>query len=290
MCPIVISIPCRGRYQYLPALLDKIAATKTSRTKVVVVSNGPDRFPSPGLPDVHVAHIGDIPTIPVSVNFGWYALGSPGSILVKLDNDVDPPDNWEAEIVSHADAIDLGGFLSLNETNPTSPIVVRGRKARAPHMSESWHIPFVWSAFLWLAPRIADRLFFEDERFVRSDDGEIAERALRIPDTTIAHCHDTGIVHQSPLFTMSTEHHELLMEMYDACDLLIRALPERPICQDTIWRDCLSREDAERLVMSDGILSEDVTEKAKTLLRTKLEEAFALVGRRDLVERIFSEV
>jgi hypothetical protein len=287
---IVISIPSRGRSQYLPALLKKLAATKSDRTTVVVVSNGPERFQSPPLPGIQVVHIGNIPTIPVSVNFGWYALRTAGNILVKLDNDIDVPDNWEAEILNHYEAIDLGGFLCLNETERTEPTLIRGHKVRAPHMSETWNIPFIWSAFVWLSPRIASKMLYEDERFVRSDDGEIAERALRIPGTTIAHCHDVGIIHQAPLFKQSTEHYELLMEMYAACDLLIQKLPERAVFQDTIWRECISQQEAARIVLLNGDLPSEITEKARMLLREKLEKAFAPIGKQRLVQRIFSEI
>lgn len=287
---ILISIPSRGRSQYLPALLNKLAKTKSESTKIVVISNGLERFQHRYLPGIYIVHIGDIPTIPVSVNFGWYALRTSGSILVKLDNDIDPPDNWETEILANCEAIDLGGFLCLNETDKTRPIIIRGRLARAPHVSESWNIPFIWSGFLWLAPRIADEILYEDERFVRSDDGEIAERALRIPGTTIAHCHDTGIIHQAKLFKESTEHYELLMEMYRACDLLIKELPIRPVLQDTIWRECLSRQEAEQIVLSNGTLPGEVTEKARTLLRNKLDEAFSFIGKQKLAQRMFSEI
>jgi len=285
-----MSIPSRGRSQYLAALLNKLAATKSDTTTVVVVSNGPERFQSPMLPGIYVVHIGDLPTIPVSVNFGWYALGTRGSILVKLDNDVDPPDNWEMEILTNCEAIDLGGFLCLNETEKTEPILIRGHRARAPHISESWNIPFIWSAFVWLSPTIANKMRYEDERFVRSDDGEIAERALRIPGATIAHCHDTGIIHRAPLFKNSTEHPDLLMEMYEACDLLIQKLPQRPIRQETLWRECISQEEAKRIVMSNGELPIEIAEKARMLLRNKLEKAFAPIGKQRLVQRIFSEI
>jgi hypothetical protein len=180
---ILISIPSRGRSQYLPALLSKLAATKTDKTTIVVVSNGPTRFQSRSLPGIYVVHIGDVPTIPVSVNFGWYTLRTANSILVKLDNDIYPANNWETEILTNCEALDLGGFLYLNETQKTEPVVIRGQKVRAPHFSETWHIPFIWSAFAWLAPRIATKMLYEDERFVQSDDGEIAERGLRIPGT-----------------------------------------------------------------------------------------------------------
>ena len=94
---------------------------------------------------------------------------------------------------------------------------------------------------MWLSSRIADRILYEDERFVRSDDGEVAERALRIPGAAIGYCHDSGVVHLAKLFKDSTEPYPILMDMYEACDLLIRALPERSIGQNTIWRECLSR-------------------------------------------------
>lgn len=88
-------------------------------------------------------HIGDVPTIPVGVNFDWFLLRKPGSLLVKLDNDIDLPYNWESEIVKNYTAIDLGGFICSNEISMTSPVIARGQRARAPHFSESWKIPFI---------------------------------------------------------------------------------------------------------------------------------------------------
>lgn len=133
-------------------------------------------------------------------------------------------------------------------------------------------------------------MLYEDERFVRSNDGEIAERAMRIPDTTIAHCYDASALHQEKLFEKSTEHYELLVEMYEACDLLIPALPNRPILQDTVWRSFLLQQEASRIVFSSGVLPDEVTQRVRSLRRENLEEAFGPLGKRELVRRIFTQL
>jgi len=289
-CPLIISIPSRGRSTYLPALLDKLVATKSELSTIVVVSNGPVSFSYPVPSSVHIVHIGDVPTIPISVNFGWYALRTPGCILVKLDNDVDPPNNWEEEILKSYRFIDLGAFLPLNETPETDEINIRGHKARKPHESDSWKIPFLWSTFLWVSPLLADRLLYLDERFVRSDDGDIAERTLRIPGTTLGYCYGSGMTHRAVALQQSTEPYSLLMKMYEATDLLIHKLPEREITQETLWSQCISKSEAERIVRSNGRLPAEITQTIRQLLRKKLEQAFTLVGRYELVDRIFTGI
>lgn len=288
---IIVSIPSRGRTAYLPALLDKLAATKSDLSRIVVVSNGPVPFSYQSTSSsIYVVDVGDVPTISVNVNFGWYALRTPGCILVKLDNDIDPPDNWEEEILNGWKFMDLGAFLSSNESQETDEINIRGYRARKPHDSESWEIPFLWSAFLWVSPGMADKLQYFDERFVRSDDGDIAERALRIPGTTLAYCYGSRAIHRAGMFQQSTEHYSLLMQMYEATDLLIRALPLREIAQETVWSRCISKFDAEQIVRSNGRLPAEIIQRARGLLREKLEYAFRLVGRQELVDRIFTEI
>jgi hypothetical protein len=73
---IIISIPSRGPAEHLPTLLAKLASTKSEAATVVVASAGPQKFVGPGLPGIHVIDIGDIPTIPVAVNFACYGLCS----------------------------------------------------------------------------------------------------------------------------------------------------------------------------------------------------------------------
>ena len=77
--------------------------------------------------------------------------------------------------------------------------------------------------------------------------------------------------------------------MYQTCDLLIKALPARPLVQETIWSACLPPEEAEKIV-TKGYLPKDIEAEARRLLRAKLSEAFGLVGRQGLVDRIFDEV
>jgi hypothetical protein len=287
---ILVAIPSRGRDQHLPALLRMLAATRTARSTIVVVSNGPTRFAAPGLPGIHVVHIGDIPTISVAVNFAWYALRSPGSILVKMDNDLELPLDWERQIVDHVPHLDVGAMLALNETAPTPAVTVRGRLVRAPHFSDSWRIPFVWSAFLWLSARLGETLGFLDERFVRSDDGELAERAGRVPGCTLGYCHDAAIVHLAPLHVASTESAGLLASMYEACDRLIMALPPRETLQPTLWSRCVSQRLAAECVLSNGVLPADVTATARGQLRSLLDDALGGIGRGAVVERIFREL
>jgi hypothetical protein len=253
----------------------------------VVVCNGRETFADPGLDGIFPVHIGDIPTIPVAVNFGWYALRSPGSILVKLDNDVVPPESWEEDILEKSFVADLGGFLCANEFEPTPVITVRGQCMRQPHRSQTWGMAFVYGGAIWLAPELAELLQYEDERFVRSDDGDLGERASRVPGATVAYSADCRAVHLSPGPLGSTESPDLVREMYEACDLLIKALPARAIRQDTIWSQVLSREDAAGIVTSRGVLPDDMARHARRLLRAKLDEAFALVGRSDLAAKIF---
>src|SRR6516164_5117728 len=135
---ILISIPSRGRARHLKALVDRLAATKSESTNVVVVLNGKESVLDPGYSGIYFVHIGDIPTIPAAVNFGWYALRRPNSILVKLDNDIEPPDDWERELLSKSRAADLGGFLCGNEFRPTQIISLRGHEMRQPHTSHTW--------------------------------------------------------------------------------------------------------------------------------------------------------
>jgi hypothetical protein len=285
---IVLSIPSRGRAGHLRALVDRLAATKSERTKVVVVLNGKESFLDPGYPGIYFVHLGDIPTIPVAVNFGWYALRRPNSILVKLDNDIDPPDDWEHELLSKSRAADLGGFLCVNEFQPTQVITLRGHEMRRPHTSHTWGMPFIYGGFLWIAPQIAQTIQFIDERFVRSNDGDLGERVSRIPGATIAYS-TSFATHMSPGTEGRTEADEIATEMYQTCDLLIKALPVRPLMQETIWSACLTPEEAERSLAA-GFLPKNIEAEARHLLRAKLIEAFELVGRRALVDSIFDKI
>jgi len=286
---ILVSIPCRGRFQFLPDLLRTLAATKTDRSTIVVVSNGPEPFPDPGLPGIHVVHIGDVPTIPVAVNFAWYALRQPHSILVKLDNDVEPPEEWEQEILELSETVDLGGFLRRNER--LTPVTeVNGRAVRRAHMSETWGMRFLYGCFIWLSPSLASRLGYEDERFVRSDDGDLGERTSRVPDATVAYSADRTCRHLARSFVASTEPEHMVHQMYQATDQLIKALPEREIFQPTIWRDCLSQDNAASIIEAGGTLPTAIEARARQLLREKLDAAFAPIGWGHLAERIFKEI
>jgi hypothetical protein len=205
--------------------------------------------------------------------------------LVKLDNDVEPPDDWERELLSKSRVADLGGFLCGNEFRPTQIISLRGHEMRQPHKSHTWGMPFIFGNFLWIAPQLARILQFIDERFVRSNDGDLGERVSRIPDATIAYS-ALFANHTSP---GSTEPAEIVTEMYQTCDLLIKALPPRPLIQETIWSACLRPEEAEKIV-TKGYLPKNIEAEARRLLRAKLSEAFGLVGRQGLVDRIFDQV
>jgi hypothetical protein len=289
-CPsILISIPSRGRAQHLKRLLDKLAATKSESTTVIVVLNGKESFMDPGYPGIYFTHIGDIPTTPVAVNFGWYALRKPHSILVKLDNDILPPDGWEREVLRKSKVADLGGFLCANEFQPTPPITLRGHRMRQPHMSHTWGMPFIYGGFLWLAPQLAQACQYIDERFVRSNDGDLGERVSRIPGATIAYSCDLFATHLSPMREGSTEPPKIVTEMYQTCDLLIKSLPSRAFAQETIWNECLSADEAENFVKR-GSLPKEIELKARRLLRAKLDEAFTLVGRQALLDTIFEQV
>lgn len=288
---IVVSVPSRGRPKHLRQVVEKLAATKSLRTTVVVVLNGPETLPDRArLEGIHFVHIGAIPTIPVAVNFGWYAMRKPSSILVKLDNDVLPPVGWEDEVMEKSRAIGLGGFLCDNEYSPTPTIVLGGHRMRRAHISHTWGMPFVYSGFIWLSPRIAQLLQYEDERFVRSDDGDLGDRLSRIAGAMIGYSADLSAVHMSPGPEGSTEPSEIVAEMYRACDLLINALPPRPIAQDTIWSQCLSPAEAEALVLAGGVLPMPIQRKAQARLRRKLEQAFDLVGQQNLVTKIFERI
>jgi hypothetical protein len=236
--PIVLTIPSRGRSQFLPSLLGKLAATKSDRSTIVVVSNGPEAFPDPGLEGIYVVHIGDVPTLGVAVNFGWYALASPGCILAKVDNDIDPPDDWEREIVDSSNVVSLGGFLNRADA-PTPLVSIAGRTMRRAHWSENWGIPFVFGGFVWLAPTLAERLQYHDERFIRSTDGDLGERTSRIPGAIAAYSAEQMYDHRYPMYEASTESAAMVGEMYQASDRLIKVLPPREITEPTIWQDCL---------------------------------------------------
>jgi hypothetical protein len=283
--PIVLTIPSRGRSQFLPSLLGKLAATKSDRSTIVVVSNGPEAFPDPGLEGIYVVHIGDVPTLGVAVNFGWYALASPGCILAKVDNDIDPPDDWEREIVDSSNVVSLGGFLNRADA-PTPLVSIAGRTMRRAHWSENWGMPFVFGGFVWLAPTLAERLQYHDERFIRSTDGDLGERTSRIPGAIAAYSAEQMYDHRYPMYEASTESAAMVGEMYQASDRLIKVLPPREITEPTIWQDCLSREAAAHLVHSKGTLPATTEEQARELLRRKLEAAYAPIGYGALIERI----
>lgn len=289
--PILISIPSRGRPEHLKRLVEFLAETKSKSTTVVVVLNGPkQQFLDLCYSGIYFVHIGDIPTIPIAVNFGWYALRRPETILVKLDNDILPPHGWEREVIIKSGVADLGGFLSANEYKQTQPFWLRGHRMRRPHQSHTWGIPFIYGGFLWLSPQIAPLLQYEDERFVRSDDGDLGERVSRVPGATMGYSCDLFGTHLSPGPEGSTEPHELLTEMYQACDLLIKALPLRGLSQDTVWSSCLSPQEAQRIVMNGGVLPKDIELEACRLLLARLKDAFAIVGRKHLVDHIFERI
>jgi hypothetical protein len=285
--PIIVSIPCRGRSQYLHALLAKLSATKSERSTIVVVSNGPQRCADPGFPGIYVVHIADVPTIAVAVNFGWYALGTTGCILAKIDNDIDPPDAWENDIVESSKVVSFGGFLNRRET-PTALLSIGGRVMRRAHVSDTWGMPFIYGGFSWLGPELARRLQYHDERFIRSSDGDLGERASRIAGVTAAYSADQMYHHRLASYAFSTEPATMVRAMYEATDRLIRVLPPRDIAQRTIWEDCLTRAEAAQLVRSRGTLSAAVVEQARALLRGKLEAAYAPLGCQPLVEQLFA--
>jgi hypothetical protein len=288
MTPIIVSIPCRGRSQFLPNLLRTLSVTKSERSTVVVVSNGPEKFADPGLDGIYVVHIGDVPTIAPAVNFAWYAMASPGCILAKIDNDVDPPRDWEREIAENSRLVSMGGFLSRDEM-PTPLISIAGQAMRSPHMSDTWGVPFIYGRFTWLGPALAEQLQYHDERFIRSSDGDLGERASRVPGANAAYSAEQMCLHCLPSYVSSTEAAPTVRDMYQASDRLIKVLPPRDIAQTTIWQDCLSREDAARLVRSRATLPASIEERARALLRQKLEAAYLPIGCQAIVERIFSE-
>jgi hypothetical protein len=78
----------------------------------------------------------------------------------------------------------------------------------------------------------------------------------------------------------------MVAEMYQASDRLIKVLPPREIAQPTIWQECLSREAAADLVKSRGVLPASTEERARELLRCKLDAAYVPIGYGALVERI----
>jgi hypothetical protein len=282
---IVLIVPCRGRSEFLPTLLRKLSATKSDRSTIVVVSNGPTKFADPGLDGIHVVHIGDVPTLGVAVNFGWYAMASPGCIRAKIDNDIDPPDDWEREIVENSKAVSLGGFLNRSDT-PTPSVSIAGQAMRQAHWSENWGMPFIFGGFTWLGPSLAERLQYHDERFIRSTDGDLGERANRVPGAIAAYSAEQTYAHRYPMYEASTESAAMVGEMYAASDRLIKVLPQREITQTTIWQDCLSREEAAELVQSRGTVPPNIEEQARELLRLKLAAAYEPLGYSSLVERI----
>jgi hypothetical protein len=286
--PIVLTIPSRGRSEFLPSLLKKVAATKSDQSTIVVVSNGPERFEDPGLDGVYVVHIGDIPTLGVAVNFGWYAVASPGCILAKIDNDVDPPDGWEREISDDSKVVSLGGFLNRSDA-PTPLVSIAGRTMREAHWSENWGMPFIYGGFNWLGPGVAERLQYHDERFIRSTDGDLGERSSRIPGAIAAYSAELMYDHHFPMYESSTEPPAMVGEMYAASNRLIKMLAPREISQPTIWRDCLSRGEAADLVRSRGSLPASVEEQARSLLRRKLVAAYEPLGYKPLIERILEK-
>jgi len=290
MTAITLCIPCRGRSQFLPALLRKLAATRSKCTTIVVVSNGPDQFADPGIEGIHVVHIGNVPTIAVAINFGWYATATPGCILAKIDNDIDPPEDWEREILETSRVASLGGFLCRNVGRPTPLTSVAGRPMRQAHMSQTWGMPFVFGAFTWMAPALAERLQYHDERFIRSSDGDLGERTSRVPGAVVAYAAEATCEHLSPFIEASTEPEQMVRAMYEASDLLIKALPARDVMQPTLWQDCLSREEAARLVSANATLPASIEAEARRRLREKLQAAYAPIGHAKLVERIFREI
>ena len=283
--PILLTVPCRGRSRFLPTLLQKLADTRSSRTTIVVVSNGPDRFDDPGLDGIFVVHIGDVPTLGVAVNFAWHAMASAGCILAKIDNDIDPPEKWEQEIVQDSAVVSVGGFQNRSDT-PNSLVSISGRTMRQAHWSENWGMPFIFGGFSWLGPEVAGHLRHHDERFIRSTDGDLGERAARIPGVVAAYNAEMMFDHHFPMYESSTEPRPMVTEMYQASDRLIKVLPPREITQPTIWRDCLSRADAAHLVRTGGTIPASVERHARELLRQKLIAAYEPLGYRALIDRI----
>ncbi len=287
---MIVCIPCRGRSQFLPSLLEKLSQTKTDRSTIIVVSNGSERFADPGLDGIYVVHIGNVPTIAVAVNFCWYAMATPGCILVKIDNDMDIPEKWEQTIYENSRVVSAGGFLIQNLGALTPLISLGGQTLREAYMSETWGMPFIYGGFNWLGPALADILKYHDERFIRSSDGDLGERMSRVPGAIAAYSADQMCVHLSPSFESSTESESMVRDMYEASDRLIKVLPPRDIEQPTIWQHCLSREEAANLVRSRGTLSIDMELKARRLLREKLEVAYEPIGWKGMVECIFRDL
>lgn len=287
MSRIILSVPCRGRSQFLSNLLTKLSFTKSDRSIIIVVSNGPERFDDPGHDGIYVVHIGDVPTIGAAVNFAWYAMASLGDIRAKIDNDIDPPDEWEREILEGSAVASLGGFL--NRADEATPLTtVAGRRMRCAHMSVNWGMPFIFGGFNWLAADLADRLRYHDERFIRSSDGDLGERASRVPGINAAYSADQMYTHHLPMYEASTESAVMVRDMYAASDRLIKVLPPRDIEQTTIWRDCLSREDAAHLVLSRSTLPVSIVARARQLLRRKLEDAYIPIGFGSVIDRLFA--
>jgi hypothetical protein len=282
----VLAIPCRGRSHLLPQILRTLSATRSAHTAIVVVSSGPKRFPDPRLPGVFVVHLGDVPTLAAAVNFAWYAVAAPGCILAKIDNDVLPPDGWEDEVRRCCEVAWLGGFLSGNEPL-TPPISVRGRALRQAHLSPTWGVPFIYGRFTWLAPPLAECLGYHDERFVRNTDGDLGERASRVPGAFAAYSADHLCTHMLPRGLLSTEPEEMVRRMYEASNRLIAQLPVRAAAQPTIWEDCLTREAAAELVRSCGTLELDIERFARERLLHKLASTYAAVEAADVVKWLF---
>ena len=273
-------------------LLEYLHSTKTDRTEVVVVSNGPERFPKSKFADISVVHIGNIPTIPIAVNFGWYAKRRPNTILVKLDKDIEPPPAWEREILEKSEKVGLGGFTCTNDVQilPRKTFDLNGALMRRPHTSEIWGTPCIYSQFMWISAIVAEKLQYEDERFIRADDNELGERVDRLGEVIQAYSGEYLIKHLAPGLSGSTEPDDLVTAMYDACDRLGRSLPPRPITQDTIWRQVITQADAAALVDAQGKLPENLEVKAREILRSTLIDTYKHIGAEDVVIDIFKRV